>query len=182
MLLARCVSPLNVNPKRNHHILPRLYLKGFVEEDGKPFIWQFKKGQPFNPGKARLSNPRWMSIGTPAATRDYYAYPHAINDADFEKVENLLMSFEQRSDLILAKIRGLQSITVDEKRLFAFYINQMNRRVPNFRKAQEKNLPKVRLLLMLLKMRRVKSSIFRIPRKLPNSLKEFGKGQSLLIT
>jgi hypothetical protein len=140
-------QPINVNPKRNHHILPRLYLKGFVEKDGKPFIWQFKKGKPFNPGKDPLSNPRWMSIGTPAATRDYYAYPQAIDDADFDKIENLLMSFEQRSDLILAKIRALQSITVDEKRVFAFYINQMNRRVPNYRKAQEKNLPKVRAAL-----------------------------------
>jgi hypothetical protein len=141
------VSRMNVNPKRNHHILPRLYLKGFVEEDGKPFIWQFKRGGPFNPGKHRLSNPRWMSIGSPAATPDYYAYPHASDKAAFEKIENLLMSFEQRSDLILAKIRSLQGITVDEKRVFAFYINQMNRRVPNYRKAQERNLPKVRAAL-----------------------------------
>lgn len=131
-----------MNPKRNHHILPRLYLKGFVEGDEKLFTWEYRKGQTFKPGEHRQSNPRRLSIGRPAATRDYYAYPDATDDADFERIENLLQSYEKPANLILARLRTLKTITVDDKRLFAFYINQMNRRVPNYRKALAKNLPK----------------------------------------
>jgi hypothetical protein len=130
-----------VNPKRNHHILPRLYLEGFVEETGEPFVWKFTKGEPFTPGNHRRNNPRRISIGKPSATRDYYAYPNASDDAEFERIENLLMSFEQKSDRILLKIRNREKITAEEKREFAFYINQMNRRVPHYRDAQGKRLP-----------------------------------------
>ena len=130
-----------MNPKRNHHILPRLYLEGFIEETGEPFIWKFAKGERFNPGNHRHNNPQRISIGKPSATRDYYAYPNASDDAEFERVENLLMSFEQRADPILLKIRNRETITREEKREFAFYINQMNRRVPHYRDAQGKRLP-----------------------------------------
>lgn len=130
-----------MNPKRNHHILPRLYLEGFIEESGDPFLWKFTKGEPFNSGNRRNNNPRRIAIGKPSATRDYYAYPNATDDAEFERIENLLMSFEQRADPILLKIRKRQDITLEEKREFAFYINQMNRRVPYYREAQGRRLP-----------------------------------------
>jgi len=130
-----------VNPKRNHHILPRLYLEGFIEDSGEPFVWKFRKGERFNPGSHRNDNPQRISIGKPSATRDYYAYPNATDDAEFERIENLLMSFEQKSDRILLKIRNRENIAAEEKREFAFYINQMNRRVPHYRDAQGKRLP-----------------------------------------
>lgn len=120
-----------MNPKRNHHILPRLYLEGFTEESG----------EPFNPGNHRNNNPQRKSIGRPSATKDFYAYPNAADDDEFERIENILMTFEQRSDRILLKIRNREAITAEEKREFAFYINQMNRRVPHYRDAQGKQLP-----------------------------------------
>jgi hypothetical protein len=43
--------------KHNHHILPKFYLKGFVEIKDKPFIWEYRKGMQFSPGMHDKYNP-----------------------------------------------------------------------------------------------------------------------------
>lgn len=130
-----------MNPKRNHHVLPRLYLKGFVATIDEPFIWEYKKGGSFSPGEAIGNNPQRKSIGRPCAQRDYYAYKDDNGEDDFERIENLLEEFEKPSILVLDKLRTRQPITNAEKAEFAFYITQMNRRVPDYREELAKRLP-----------------------------------------
>jgi len=63
-------------PKRQHHIIPRLYLKGFVTEPGRPFIWVYKRGELFNPGKGKITNNPFMdSINCAGSETDFYANP-----------------------------------------------------------------------------------------------------------
>lgn len=122
--------------KRNHHILPRLYLKGFVEKSDSAFVWEYRKE-----GDVR-SNPRRTSIGRPCATRDYYTYRADDGVADFEVIENLLERFEKRSNPVFAKIRSQQAISHEEKAIFSFYLTQMHRRVPRYREGLARLLPK----------------------------------------
>jgi hypothetical protein len=44
------------NPKRDHHVLPEFYLKGFVIKKGEPFIWIYKRGELYNPGQGKITN------------------------------------------------------------------------------------------------------------------------------
>src|SRR5690349_5080229 len=58
------------NPKRNHHVTPRVYLKGFTTGGGEPFLWVYTRGLPFNPGDMNSNNPRKRSITTAGVERD----------------------------------------------------------------------------------------------------------------
>lgn len=52
------------NPKREHHVLPELYLKGFIIKGDEPFIWAFRCAAPC----LRL-RPRRASAKAPADWR-----------------------------------------------------------------------------------------------------------------
>lgn len=108
-------------PKREHHILPKLYLKGFVIKEGEPFIWVYKHGEPYNPGQGRITNnPYRASIGK-LSVRDYYAYPEEEGKKDFETYENILESLEKPANLVFEKIRKYKAITFGEKHAFSLY-------------------------------------------------------------
>jgi len=118
------------NPKRNHHITPKLYLKGFTIENGRRFLWVYKRGLPYNPGDAKsTNNPSRQSISTAGVERDFYADPKENGSQDFEGFENKLESLEKPADTILQKLRARQMINQKEKCLFSCYIMQMHRRV-----------------------------------------------------
>ena len=127
--------------KHTHHILPRLYLKGFVEEPGKPFIWEYRKGQGFSPGWKSRSNPQRRSIRVAGAAGDYYAYPDGQGGVDYDGFENILMRLEQPANPIFEKIRARQFITDSEREVFADYMAQMHRRVQDYRDGVEAMLP-----------------------------------------
>lgn len=117
------------NPKRNHHVTPRIYLKGFTTGSGQPFVWVYTRGLPYNPGDKNGSNPRKRSITAAGVERDFYADINNDGTPDFESFENKLESLEKPADPIFQKLRARQMISPQEKYVFACYIVQMHRRV-----------------------------------------------------
>ena len=127
------------NPKRNHHVLPKLYLKGFVIPDDAPHIWIYTRDRSYKPGRGRLTdNPYRDSINQAMVVRDYYA-----DGKDFETYENVLESLEKPANVIIKKIRACQPISETEKEVFTNYIVQMHRRVPRYREEMGKYIPGV---------------------------------------
>jgi hypothetical protein len=126
--------------KRNHHILPKLYLKGFVERDGEPFIWVYERGKSYNPGvKRNKYNPYKDSINYAGTERDAYAYTKEDGIADYNTYENILEKLEKPADPIFQKLRNQQMITSEEKVTFTSYLIKMIKRVPR-RKEKAKEI------------------------------------------
>ena len=129
------------NPKRNHHVTPKLYLKGFVIKKDDPSIWVYKRDNQYNPGDDQtINNPYKDSIKNAGVERDFYANPKADGTQDFETFENKLELLEKPADPIFQKIRARQVITEEEKCLFSCYIIQMYRRVLSGREKVKKLL------------------------------------------
>lgn len=122
------------NPKRNHHILPELYLKGFVISSNEPFIWVYKRGESYSPGRGKITNNPYKDSIKRITTRDYYAFPNEDGKKDFESYENFLEKVEKTADKVLAKLRSKQMPTADDKEVFSRYLVQMHRRVPSYRR------------------------------------------------
>jgi hypothetical protein len=137
------------NPKHNHHVLPKLYLKGFVIKQDEPFIWVYKRGQPYNPGSERYNhrdkisnNPYFETITNAGAEWDFFADPQKDGNADFEIFENILESLEKPANTIFQKLRAYQTITYEEKCIFSRYIMLMEARVWSGREKVKELLPK----------------------------------------
>jgi hypothetical protein len=128
------LSPKKPNPKRNHHILPKLYLRGFVTTPGKPFIWIYKRGESYVPGPGRLTNNPYCESISRLIIRDFYAYPNEGGRRDFESYENFLEKLEKPANSIFAKLRSRRTISSDEKQIFCVYLVQMLKRVPAHRR------------------------------------------------
>ena len=100
------MSKIN-QPKRNHHVLPRLYLKGFAIKNDQPHIWVYKRGEPYNPGKGKITNnPYHRSIDDAGAELDFFADPKRDGSTDFETFENIMESLEKPANTIFAKLRA----------------------------------------------------------------------------
>jgi hypothetical protein len=131
------------NPKRNHHVTPKLYLKGFVIKSGKPHIWVYERGRPYNPGDDQITNnPYKDSIKNAGVERDFYADPKEDGTQEFETFENKLEQLEKPADSIFQKLRARQVINDDEKLTFATYIILMYRRVASAREKIKGQLAK----------------------------------------
>ena len=131
------------NPKRNHHVVPALYLKGFVEKPGEPFIWMYTKGRCYSPGKHTQKNcPAYTSIRIAGVERDFYTDSQPGVPPDSETYENLLERLEKPADAIFQKIRSHQNITQDDKLIFSKYIVQMMKRTEETRSWVEDHMPK----------------------------------------
>jgi hypothetical protein len=117
--------------KRRHHILPKLYLKGFVESEGTAFIWVYERGKSYNAGLKRGKyNPYRDSINYVAAETDAYAFTRKDGATDFNTYENILERLEKPANPIFQKLRRKEMITHEEKSIFASYLILMIRRVP----------------------------------------------------
>jgi hypothetical protein len=130
------------NPKREHHVLPELYLRGFVIKGDKPFIWTYKRGESYNPGTGKITNNPYKISVKAKRVRDFYAYPKKDGRKDYDTYENILESLEKPANPIFKKIRAFTPIGAEEKRTFALYIVQMLRRVPAYRKNMKELLVK----------------------------------------
>lgn len=129
-------------PKRNHHILPEFYLKGFVIKANEPFIWVYKRDEEYNPGQGKITNnPYKESIGE-ISEKDFYAEPKKDKREDYEFFENELEQLEKPCNQIFEKLRSRQMINAEEKRKFSIYIEMMRRRVRAGREMIAKSLPK----------------------------------------
>lgn len=131
-------------PKRKHHVIPRLYLKGFVINPSEPFIWVYKRGEGYNPGSGKFTNnPFKNSINSAGSEKDYYANPDQPGRKGFEEFENELEALEKPANGILEKIRAGQGITGEEKNTFATYIIHLSRRVSAGRKLSNSMWPNI---------------------------------------
>lgn len=129
------------NPKRNHHVLPRQYLKGFAIENDQPHIWVYKRGEPYNPGRGTITNnPYRRSIEDAGAEWDFFADPQKDGNKDFETFENILESLEKPANAIFKKLRAYQLITQEEKCIFSRYVILMQTRVWSGRERIKKQL------------------------------------------
>jgi hypothetical protein len=116
--------------KHNHHKVPRYYLKGFVERADCPFLWVYRKGLLYKPGRARYKyNPYRDSIRFVGSEIDYYASMSHDGVVDYETYENVLEKLEKPADPVIKKIRDRQMLTRDEKVVLASYIVLMLKRV-----------------------------------------------------
>src|SRR6185295_6805696 len=102
--------------KREHHVIPRLYLKGFAESEAKPFIWVYTKGRPFKPGGGTLIkyNPARIPIRKAAAIPYAYSFTNSAGVFDADTYENELERLEKPSDPIIRKIRNREMISQEE--------------------------------------------------------------------
>ena len=113
------------NPKRNHHELPELYLRGFC--DGS-FLWIYERQKPYAPGiKKHASNPYRCGV-IEIAEQDRYARVLPDGRKDFDSYENRLEQIEKTADDILRKICSQTPITLNDKEVFAAYIQNIQKR------------------------------------------------------
>jgi hypothetical protein len=118
--------------KRNHHIQPNFYLKGFRsnpnEENAK--IWVYEKGKSFYDGKTeQLQNPKHITTQKAARKKDFYAFVKEDGTKDYDKYENLLRDkFEEPAKPIIEKLRNFEMITDEEKDIFFLYVSSMTTR------------------------------------------------------
>lgn len=111
------------NPRRNHHILPRHYLKGFSIQDNQSFIWVYHRGQKYNPGTQKSHyNPCLKPLSTAGVIRDFYSQTNILGTTDYDTLEKQLELHERPAQPIIDKIRDRQSITTNEKAILAEYI------------------------------------------------------------
>jgi hypothetical protein len=119
------------NPKRHHHFLPRLYLKGFIEPGSRWFVWEYVRGERFDPGLVENRHNPWRApLKRAGARQDFYAQPKPDGTVDFDTYENILEKLEKGADPVFHKLRVQDRISASEKVLLASYIGVMLKRVP----------------------------------------------------
>ena len=126
--------------KKHHHILPRLYLRGFAARDNASFIWAYTKTKTFKPGGVQVKhNPARIPIAKAAMVPFAYGYTKMDGTFDSDTFENELEKLEKPADPIFKKIRDRIMIDQDEKELFASYLVMMHRRIPELEEKVKKN-------------------------------------------
>lgn len=118
-------------PKKQQHILPRLYLRGFADQSKPSFVWVYTKGKEFTPGRvAGKHSPALTPISKAAVVPYAYGYLRRDGTFDSDTFENELEKLEKPADLILNKLRSRIMIDAAEKEIFAAYVHLMHKRVP----------------------------------------------------
>jgi hypothetical protein len=120
-------------PKRNHHVVPAFYLKGFGVEPDYKHVWEYCRKLPYKAGKRRgFHNPCLLSIKRKAGViRDYYSYETLADGEKHEELENILEQQEQIGQEALRQIRAGAPIDMQGKVELSFYIEMMLMRVPS---------------------------------------------------
>jgi len=112
-------------PKRNHHELPELYLRGFCENS---LLWIYKRERPYYPGIRKPKYNPFRCGVVEIAEKDRYASVRSDGTRDFESYENKLEKIEKPADNILRKIYSQMPIISNEKEVFAKYIQNLLKR------------------------------------------------------
>lgn len=115
--------------KRNHHLQPNFYLKGFCSDPDERNlkVWVYEKSKPFYNGKTeQLQNPKHLTTEKAARKKDFYAFVKEDGTKDYEKYENILwIEFEEPAKPVIEKIRRFEEIDDDEKMVLSKYIASM---------------------------------------------------------
>lgn len=131
------------SPKRNHHILPKLYLKGFIEAPDQPFVWVYQRDKSYKPGSKSHHNPQRLPLKKVGAEKDHFAFKKRDGSIDFDKYENKFEKLEKPSDNIFRKLRNYTMITDQEKEVFSKYIYHMFKRISKRNERFKNNWPKI---------------------------------------
>lgn len=128
------------NPKRKHHELPELYLRGFSRDS---FLWIYERLKPYAPGKKKgVSNPcRWGVVEI--AERDRYARALPDGTMDFDSYENRLERIEKAADGALRKVRSQVPISSNEKETLASYVQNLLKRTTERERRSNELLAKI---------------------------------------
>jgi len=111
--------------KRDHHILPRKYLKGFCQT-GSSFVWVFRRGHGYQPDRG---NPSRSSVRKTAYERDRNTVTNSDGTRDYNTFEDVFQRIETKADKPFAKIRSREPLTLSDKEKLARYIGLMIKRV-----------------------------------------------------
>lgn len=120
-----------MSQKRNHHIIPKFYLKGFRSNplEDNPKIWVYEKNQSksfFDGKNEKLQNPKHLTTEKVARRRDFYAFQEKDGSKNYQKYEDILeQDFEKPNNTVLDKIRSFQIIEDEDKEKFSRYITSM---------------------------------------------------------
>jgi hypothetical protein len=111
--------------KRDHHILPRKYLKGFCPT-GSSFVWVFRRGHGYQPD---CGNPSRSSVRKTAYERDRNSVTNSDGTRDYNTFEDVFQRIETKADKPFEKIRSREPLTLSDKEKLARYIGLMIKRV-----------------------------------------------------
>lgn len=115
--------------KQNQHELPEKYLEAFCSPRSS-FIWVFRRGTTYSPGKRRGNgNPFRSGIHETATKPNRYAGRRLDGTFDVEGWELKLQRREHAADEILTKLREKKMISTAEKEAFTDYLILMWLRV-----------------------------------------------------
>lgn len=123
---------------RNHHYVPRCYLKGFAENPRKPklFVVDAKEKRTFTTATTNI-----------AAERDF----HRINvdGLPIDALENAFSKFESELSLALERIITVRSIADENDRSFLFnLIGLMATKNPSFREVVRRGIEQTSKIVM----------------------------------
>lgn len=129
------------HPRRNHHKLPKHYLRGFTDSVEKEFTWVYTKNKPYNVGKQQFNkfSPCLTSIRKADVERDFYAQKKPDGSIDYDSVEKKLEKLEQPGQPIIDKIRNYEPLSNEDRKLFAEYLMLIYKRVGYQRSDPNKN-------------------------------------------
>lgn len=106
-----------------NHIIPRYYLRGFTNSNGKIFTFRNDLAQPFETG-----------IPATAVKKNFYSDPR-------EKMLN--ETIELPAKPIIEKIKNRQEISPEDKKVLALYVLNMMVRVPYAKERISRYIPEV---------------------------------------
>ena len=128
--------------KRNHHFVPKFYLKGFTDSDSPSKLWVYTRGRDFDQGdRTHTWNPYKSSIGKAGMGRDFYACKDVHGKVDYNTFENELEKKEKPADKLIRKICGFQPLNENEKEALSLYMTMMHQRIPKRFENLRANLP-----------------------------------------
>jgi len=110
--------------KKRHHYIPKFYLEGFGDPNNKPFLWVYEKGG---------SNFIKASAKDIAVEKHYFTFLDSQGERDSETLENALADIEGKVASIFKKIFKEESLSEEDRAIFASFLALMMTRVPNFR-------------------------------------------------
>lgn len=127
---------------RQHHFIPRCYLRGFADEtilarEHREVIWVYERGK----------DTRYSSPNSEARERDYYAYLRdGVRNDDFE---SWLGNLESAVAPILLELSSAPRKPTDsEKQVLAVFVGVMHMRTPSGRYRTENRIQSVASTLM----------------------------------
>jgi hypothetical protein len=121
---------------KNHHILPEMYLKHFVDPDTpagmkNPYVWRYD-----------LPEQRWQRKGPESkifTSRYYYAFQNK-NKQLVNTLEPALSAIESSGAILIRKLVTRTLLTEREQQDFSLFIAQLRFRTPQSRAATASRL------------------------------------------